>query len=406
MLSTSLVSRLPVRGSLGTGRFRAVVRNLAFAAAVVSIATGCARATSGTTTGLPTAGAPARVADTVWYISTRGREDGRDTRRLADSLEYGFAVHSYSGRADVLTGALEMALVDSVQLTQAAFIMGLRQAAGADRASEDFALLYVHGYGTGLHECWQHASESRIRSRAGVPWVAFCWPSRGSGLAPPTRGAILDNGYVEDSVAAFASRPAFVQAAGTALDALTSARLLLVGHSMGAALLGAALSDSTPLRARLLVDPARAIAFVAADIAADHFVDSIVPAAAPLAARVVAYISGRDRMLTLSRQRSGLARAGQRQRIPLVAPELEIVDVTDALVAESGFQRIFGTHHALRRASAVLFDLMQVIGAGRSAGCRATLGTAAINGDGIWTMSPARPDTAAARRCNASYPGR
>jgi hypothetical protein len=385
-----------------------VVRAVAVSAAVL-LCTGCAGAASTARVGSPGASVRARLADTVWYISARARDDGRDTRRLADSLEYGLAIHGYPGPADVLAGALDMALVDSVRLTEAAFMLGLRAAASPDSTlgdtQRDFALLYVHGYGTSLHECWQHASESRIRSRSGAPWVAFCWPSRGSGVAPPTPGAIFDRGYVQDSVAASASRPAFVQAAGTVLDALTSPRVLLVGHSMGAALLGAALRDSTSLRMRLLVDPARAIVFVSADIAASHFADSVVPAVQPLSSRLVAYVSARDRMLTLSRQRSGVSRAGQRQPAAVTRPGLEIVDGTDGLAAESGFQRIFGTHHALRRAAAVLFDLMQVIGAGRDAGCRARMGTAAPGAQGIWTLTPVRPEIAvAAQRCTRPRP--
>jgi esterase/lipase superfamily enzyme len=336
-------------------------------------------------------------------MSTRARVEGRDRRTVADSLEYGIAVHGYRRQADVLTGALGMVLVDTVQLSREAFVHGVREASVPDSGRGDFAVLYVHGYGTSLHECWQHASESRIRSRSGTPWVAFCWPSRGSGVAAPSRGAILDGGYVADSAAAWASRPAFVRAAGTVLDALPPPRVLFVGHSLGAALLGSALRDSTALRSRLLAEPARAIAFVSADIAANYFIDSVVPAVQPLASRVVAYLSARDRMLALSRKRSGMARAGQRLRGPLIRGELEIIDATDGLVAENAFQRVFGTHHALRRASAVLFDLIQVIGAGRTKECRLQSGTAVQGADGIWALTGIRPDDSAAlERCAAT----
>ncbi len=357
----------------------------------------------------PNAPLSARLADTVWYISARAREEGRDARRLADSLEYGYVVHSYRRRADVLVDRLDLTLDDSVRLSREDFADGVRSAANAESVPGDYAILYVHGYGTSLRECWAHVAETHARSRSHVPWVAFCWPSNGAGVAAPTRGALFDRAYRDDSTNAAASQPAFARAAQVVLDAVPPARVLLVAHSMGAQLLAGALMDTTQpdnasLRARLTRERARGIAFVSPDIDARRFADQIVAAMRPLTSRLVAYTSGRDRMLVLSRQRSGTPRAGLRTRTPLVLPELETVDVTDGLVAENGFQRIFGTHHAIRRASALIFDLVHIVGAGRTPDCRTTLGVASLTA-GVWALTPVRPELGViAEQCGVKLP--
>lgn len=345
---------------------------------------------------------PARISDTVWYISARARIEGRDSRRLSDSLEYGLVVHWYSGRADVLTDGIGMEVVDSVRISRDEFVRELRLAAPRGDVTTDFAILSVHGYSTSLHECWRNVGEAKIRSRSSVPWIAFCWPSNGAGVATPKRGAILDRAYREDSTAAVASQPLFASAVRVALDAVPASRLVLAAHSMGAQLLSGALmhdppihddtSDTAPLRERFITARVRAVVFVAPDVDAGRFVDSIAPAIAPLTTRLVAYTSGRDRMLLLSRQRSGTPRAGLRQRVPLALTELETIDATDGLVAENSFQRIFGTHHSIRRASALLFDLTRIVGAQRSAYCRAALGTASLSASGVWTLTKRRPE--------------
>ncbi len=371
---------------------------------LLTLVTGSACAKAVSTATLDAAPAlSSRVADTIFFVSARARDGGRTERRFSDTLEFGLAIHTRRRSADVLTDGLDLALVDSVSLTQLQFIEQLRLAASDDttsnteiaRNADSIALLYVHGYSTSLHECWRNASESRMRSRSAVPWVAFCWPSNGLGFERPARGAILDRAYREDSAAAAASAPAFLRTAEVLLDAVPPARLLVIAHSMGSQLVGGALADSTSLRARLEAAPVRAIVFAAADMETSHFTNRVVPAMRPLSTRLVAYVSGRDRMLALSRQRSGTSRAGLRKVTPLVLPGLESIDATEALVAENWFQGIFGTHHAVRRASAELYDLVHIVGANRSPECRAALGTGQLNSDNVWQLLDVRPDLSA-----------
>lgn len=360
---------------------------------------GCVRAVSTVAPAPDSAPAPSvpaaalsRLADTVWYISSRAREQGRDTRRFADSLEYGLAVHTYRRSADVLVDGLDLEVADSVIISRGDFVRGIRAATGTT-ASDDFAVLFVHGFGTSLRECVRYASESRIRSRSGVPWVAFCWPSNGTGFAPPSRGALLDRAYRSDSAVAVESQPAFGRAAGVMLDAVPASRLMLVSHSLGAQLMAGALGDSTALRERFAHAGARAIVFAAPDLDRDRFADSVVSRLQSLTERLVLYTSGHDRMLTLSRARSGAARAGQRRDAPLANPTLETVDATEGLSAENRFAQIFGTHHALRRASSVLFDMIYVVGARRTPECRVALGTGTWRAQTGWELTSLLPKT-------------
>ncbi len=338
--------------------------------------------------------ASTRLADTVWYISARAREAGRDTRRFADSLAYGIAIHSYRRAADVLEDGLDIAVADSVPLTRDEFVRGIRGAIGSE-PTDDFAVLFVHGYGTSQRECWRYASEARIRARTPVPWVAFCWPSNGAGFERPMRSAILDRAYRSDSAVAVESQPAFARATEVMLEALPAPQLMLVSHSLGAQLLAGALRDSTALHARLAHDATRAIVFAAPDIDRDQFADSVVARLKPLTERLVLYTSGHDRMLALSRVRSGAPRAGERRDGPLRVSALETVDATEGLSAENRFAEVFGTHHALRRASGILFDMMYVVGARRPPECREAFGTGTWSAEAGWVLTPVRPDRVA-----------
>lgn len=342
----------------------------------------------------PSPATSGRLADTVWYISARAREAGRDTRRFADSLAFGIAIHRYRRAADVLGDGLDIAVADSLEMTRRDFVRGIRAAIG-HAATDDFAVLFVHGYGTSLRECWRYASEARIRSRSPVPWVAFCWPSNGAGFERPTRSAILDRAYRSDSAVAVESQPAFLRATEVMLEALPPPQLMFVSHSLGAQLLAGALRDSTALRVRLAHDAARAIVFAAPDIDRDEFADSVVANLSPLTERLVLYTSGHDRMLALSRIRSGGPRAGERREGPLRVSALETVDATEGLSAENRFAEVFGTHHALRRASGILFDMMYVVGARRPPECREAFGTGTWSAEAGWVLTPVRPDRVA-----------
>ncbi|HNV74837.1 MAG TPA: alpha/beta hydrolase [Gemmatimonadaceae bacterium] len=367
--------------------------------AAVILATGCARAPS------PDVAPRTMVADTVWYVSARARVDGIDSQLLADSLEYGFAILTRERVADPYTDAVDVTIADSVPLSEADFVARLRARTDAGVAPDDFAVLYVHGYATSLHEAWTYAAVARVRTGADAPWIAFAWPSNGSGIASPRIGALFARAYHDDSAAAASSRPAFVRALRSVIAGTVASRLVLAPHSLGAQVVGESLADDLPLRITLGATPLRAVAFIAPDVESRRFAKYIVPAVSPLTRRVLLYASSGDRVLALSRGINKSQRAGLHDGTPLTHDGLETVDVSDGVGAGGWLQRVFGTHHAIRRASGTLFDLARVVGAERVPDCRLTLGTATLGGDRIWRLGPAIPRGAAPeQRCAATHP--
>ncbi len=369
---------------------RAATRAFGVAIGAVVLTSACASSAARSVSLSPL---PAAL-DTVWYVSARTRIDGRDSRRLTDSLEYGFVVHARDRMDDALTGAINVTIVDSVQLSRAQFEQALANGAAAARGADDFAVLYVHGFGTSLREGWQYAAEARIRSRHPARWIVFCWPSNGLGVSWPRAREILTRAYHDDTELASASRPAFVRAAQSVLAAVGASRVVLASHSLGGRVVGEALANDSVLRESLARDPLRAVAFVTPDVESQYFGDTIVPAARRLARRVVLYTSGRDRVLAMARQIHDADRAGQTTRVPLVRTGLETVDVTNGLVAEGWVTARVGTHHAIRRASAAIFDLTYLVGGGFTADCRSVMGTARVTADGVWQLTRTRPPNA------------
>ncbi len=337
-----------------------------------------------------TAPSPA-TTDTLWYVSARAREEGRDTRRLADSLEYGIVISRVRSNGDPLRGRLRVTPVDSVRLTAAEFASTLRARSEAASASDSLAVLLVHGFGTSLHEAWESAAQARLRSTSQAPWVIFCWPSNGSGVAWPRAGRIVTRAYREDSTSATTSRVAFSQVLQTLLPAIGGRHLIVAAHSMGSQLVGETLAADSGLRSLLTTDPLRALAFFAPDVEAEHFNDFVLPAVVPLARRVVVYASSDDRMLTLSRMVNKSERAGLLRGGPRPHADVETVDATDGHTAENRMQRAVGTHHPIRNANAALFDLLQVVAGAYPATCRATLGTAALSPGGVWKLTAVPP---------------
>lgn len=387
----------------------AVARVLAYTVLAVTLFSACARQPALRTGPAPATGAV--PVDTIWYVSVRARDDeGRDTRRLADSLEYGLAISRVgSGEAlsadalpadalsaDALSRDIDLTLVDSVRMTEAEFTRALRVRARSTgdttgAQTDSLVVLMVHGFGTGLHEAWDYATQAHLRARSRAPWVVFCWPSNGSGVAWPRAGQILVRAYREDSIAAANSRPAFARALGTLIDAAGSQQLLVAAHSLGAQLVGETLAGDSTLRRALGAAPLRALAYFAPDVATTRFNDFVLPATAPLARRVVIYASSNDKLLALSRAVNRSERAGLLRGAVVLPDGLELVDVTRGLSAETRIQRLFGSHHALRRATSALFDLFAIVANGYRAACRAALGTARVNATGIWELTAVSP---------------
>lgn len=346
--------------------------------------------------------------DTLFYISARARENGRDAARLAQALEYGLVVTLRSTAADPTEERVGFTVVDTVLLSREQFIEQVRARVLQEPEAGAFAVFYTHGYGTGLSEAWEHSASSRTRARGTQPWVVFAWPSIGSGVAWPRNGELLAVAYRQDSASAQASRGAYAEALRSIHESIGGARILAVAHSMGGQLMGETLAGDSTLRALLTAHPLRALAFVSPDVEATRFGDVIVPRLGALAHRLLLYASSDDRVLAMSELYHDSERAGRIADTrcgPIVRDALETVDMTEGIFADSRLIHAFGTRHALRRKSAVLFDLMHVVGTQREGACRAALGTAVLEPTGVWKLTAAPlPSTDAVMGCAPSPP--
>lgn len=346
--------------------------------------------------------------DTLFYISARARDNGRDAARLAQRLEYGLVVTLRSTVPDPNEERVPFTVVDTVLLTRELFEERLRDRVMQEAPGNQFAVFYTHGYGTGLSEAWEHSTSSRTRARGTQPWIVFAWPSIGSGVAWPRDGELLATAYRQDSASAAASRGAYAEALRTLYASIGGERILAVAHSLGGQLVGETLAGDTALRRVLSADPLRAVAFVSPDVEATRFGDVIVPSIHALTHRLLLYASSDDRVLAMSELYHDSERAGRIADArcgPIVRDALETVDMTEGVYADSRLIHALGTRHALRRKSAVLFDLLHVVGTQRDASCRATLGTGEREPSGVWKLTSAPiPGSDAVAQCAALPP--
>lgn len=346
---------------------------------------GCARTPRATTASLSV------PTDSIWYISVRARRYGQDTRDLASEPEYGVAIFHRAAVEDPRTASLDLTLADSVQLTRDEFVAAWQARVRSTAPPQDYAIFYVHGFGTSLHEAWGFAAEAHVRSGSRAPWVAFNWPSNGAGVAVPTFREPLSQAYVDDSIAAVVSRPDFARALRTVVTAVGAEHVMLVAHSLGSQLVGETLAQDDSLRIFLGAAPLRAIAFVAPDIEARRFAEYTVPALDPLTDRLALYASSHDRVLKVSGDRTVTRRAGFLRGAPEGHPGLETIDASDALRAESWLQQTFGNHHAIGDATGALFDLAWIVGGRRTPACRTTIGSATSPAAGVWVLTDSIP---------------
>lgn len=323
-------------------------------------------------------------------MSARARDEGREQPRLAESLEYGLVFTARPSMVDPTVDAARIEILDSLIVTRDEFVARLAARVGPSTDTDHFAVFYTHGYGTSLHNLWQHSALARLRSRSDEPWIVFSWPSIGSGIAWPRDGDVLTTAYRADSAAAVASRGAFAEALATSVAATGNGRLLLIAHSLGGQMVGETLREHEGLRALLSANPLRAVAFVSPDIELQHFGQVLVPAVQPLTKRLLLYASADDRVLMMSQRVNQSRRAGRiagGEPGAAVFLGLESVDMTEGRYANSWLVHSFGTRHALRRKSAALFDLVHVVGGERSAVCREQLGTAHRLARGSWMLT-------------------
>jgi len=333
------------------------------------------------------------VADTTFYITNRTRKAGRTTRAAGDTLEFGYIVtrfidHQGSALSDLLLGRVTAQRTDSVRLTHGEFVDRLRATDARAAAHDDGAVLYVHGYATSFGRAMSQSAEIAHRGGFSGPFVVFAWPAHTALATWPTPRMLISHAYRDDSVMAQKSGASFRAALAVVREAVRPGALTVIGHSMGAQLVGEALRAPSAEHDALAKEPLHALAFFAADVNALWFRDSVAPAVAPLAARRVVYASGSDRMLGLSRLVNHSPRLGQMSSSRyLTDAGVEVVDVSQAQRASSsGWAIPLDMHHAMRLSGAALFDFFYGVVNGQSPTCRSATGLASRDTAGVWRL--------------------
>lgn len=369
-----------------------------------------------TMTGAPPATAPAAIApaaaaatgvrttasvpgvlttfDTTFYVSARARRDGRVTRELADSLEYGLVVTRFRERvgpdADgrFLEG-LDAARVESVQLSAAEFGRRIHAADSAAAARGEGAVVYVHGFAVSFGRALSQGAEVAHRGSFRGPMIVFEWPAHTALATWPTPSAIFSHAYREDSASASASRGAFLRAIRVIHETVRPGALSVVGHSLGAQLVAEALASPSVTRNALQARPLGAIAFFAPDIPVARFRDTLAAELESVADRRIVYASSSDWMLDISRIVNHAPRAGRAGPARTLAThDVEVVDVTRGLRVDGTMRRLLEPHHAMRWASSALYDFFGVV-RGLPADCRTAGGVAEREADGTWRLTSA-----------------
>jgi hypothetical protein len=345
----------------------------------------------------PTPESPATAAytattfDTTWYVTNRARDGTELTRKLSDSLEFGFVVTRFRERVGPGTdGAfvegLDADAIETARLDRSEFVRRLR-ARDSATAAPGGTIMYVHGYAVSFDLGITQAADIGHRGGHRGPMVAFIWPAHATIVTWPAPSAILTRAYRDDSLMAIASFGAFREATTLVRNAVRPGSLTIVGHSMGSRLVSGALTARSALRDSLIARPLPALVLFAPDIALAHFRDSLAAPLGPVASRRIVYASDEDRLMGLSRLINGDARAGQASAARALIPfGIELVDVTNGRKVNSLVRKFFEPGHGMRFASTALFDFFGVV-RGVSAECRAASRLAERDETGAWRLS-------------------
>lgn len=331
--------------------------------------------------------APQRI-DTLWYATSRQRNNNRLAYKLSDSLGFGFYRLVSRANVDIMRDGIDMRIIDSARVTETNFLAAI---AAPSNDSGGVVVLSVHGYATNHSKAIRDAGEAYLRSGTGARWVAFSWPSSGHGMNLMQPGRFfLTSAYRGDSVAAVKSRPAFAQLLLKMHTAVGGSRLAVVTHSLGAQLATESLAGDSLVRMQLLQDPLRAVGLFEPDLPARRFAEYTAQQLRPTARRLALYAASNDGMLRFSRMVNRGARAGLLGESSPAIDGIETIDVTRGESSEDWFRRRLGTHHAMKKETGALRDFFDIVVAGRKPMCRITNGTAELRADNLWRLLPAR----------------
>jgi pimeloyl-ACP methyl ester carboxylesterase len=350
----------------------------------------------------PEASYTATTFDTTWYVTNRSRINGELGRGFADSLEFGLVVTRYRERVGPESDGrfleeISGDHVDSARFSADEFVSRLRARSSASGAGGGGTIVYVHGYAVSFGRAIRQGAEIGHRGTHGGPMVVFAWPAHTGLMTWPSASALVTRAYRDDSASASSSHGAFRDGIAVLLRAVRPGSVSIVGHSLGARLVAEAFAAPSVLHDTLKSSPLGALVLYAPDINLARFKDSLAAALKPVAARRVVYASDDDFMMDMSRIVNRSARAGEAtQARVLTSLGFEVVDVSRGRRANGTLRKMFEPGHAMRLASAALYDFFGMI-RGVSEECRGAAGLAQRSEDGSWALSDApipteRPD--------------
>lgn len=229
-----------------------------------------------------------------------------------------------------------------------AFRAALGEALRARPASQRDVVIYVHGFNNTFAEGLYRIAQLSSDLRAPAVAVHYSWPSLGNAL-----------GYVHDRDSMLLSRDG-LEALIRDVSQAGGRRILLVGHSMGAALTMEALRQIAIRGDRRLLGDIDGVMLISPDIDVDVF-RSQARAIGDLPEPFVIFGSNRDRWLSLSARLTGeQARLGNLTDVTAIA-DLRVMVLDVAAVGGPGHFAV-GDSPALLNLLGQIGDLDQAFG--------------------------------------------
>ncbi len=240
-------------------------------------------------------------------------------------------------------------VTSTIPVDSARFVQRLAADLGATRSRD--LLVFVHGYNVSFEDAAVRAAQVAADLNFDGSIVLFSWPSAASVTA-----------YVRDQQSARNAGYQLLRVLRNHAVAAQPDHIHLLGHSMGAEVVGKALTltspgDSTPRLSEVVL--------AAPDVDARVFRREILPRLAVHAARITMYASSDDDALRASRLVNGAGRLG------LGGDSLVVIDGMDTVDATRVSADVLG--HTLFGNQGFLADLAVLLADGKSPGERRLL---------------------------------
>jgi len=240
-------------------------------------------------------------------------------------------------------------VTSTIPVDSARFVQRLAADLAASRARD--LLVFVHGYNVSFEDAAVRAAQLAADINFDGSILLFSWPSAASVTA-----------YVRDQQSARNAGFQLLRILRNHAAAAQPDHLHLLGHSMGAEVIGKAFTLTAPGDSTLRLDQ---VVLAAPDVDARVFRREILPRLVPHATHVTLYASSDDDALRASRVVNGAGRLG------LGGDSLVVVDGMDTIDATRVSADVLG--HTLFGNESFLADLAVLLAEGRAPAARRLL---------------------------------